>query len=99
MHDISVSGSQEDKVSMAFFANRKEIWQKTKKLSDFRGRAGEFDLLFYVGGYGRESSTACIRAVSTIADLEVAMFDIVDSPTSAAIIQEFHAQKKLLGGI
>jgi hypothetical protein len=39
---------------MSFFVDRKEVWQKTKKLSEFQGKAGDFDLLFYVGGYGRE---------------------------------------------
>lgn len=54
MHDLSISGSKDDAVSMSFFEKHKHVWQNTKKLADFEGKAGEFDGIFFVGGYGRE---------------------------------------------
>lgn len=55
LHDVSVSGSKDDAVSMSFFENCKEVWKTTKKLSDFEGKADDFDAILYVGGYGRAS--------------------------------------------
>ena len=62
MHDLSVSGSKDDEVSMSFFENRKEVWKTTQKLADFEGRADEFDGILFVGGYGRESP--CSRTIA-----------------------------------
>ena len=59
-----------------------DLYANTAKLEDLipRAEAGEFDAIFYVGGYGP-------------------MFDIVDSPASAKIIQVLYANKKLLTGV
>ena len=34
------------------FLERKELWENTKPLKEFLGRASEFDALFYPGGHG-----------------------------------------------
>ncbi|KAF9739326.1 hypothetical protein PMIN06_000982 [Paraphaeosphaeria minitans] len=41
-----------DAVSVAFLANHEAVWKTTRKLADFKGKAADFDALFYVGGHG-----------------------------------------------
>jgi predicted nucleic-acid-binding protein len=39
-----------------FLNNKKELWEKTEKLSDYSKSAADFDAIFYVGGHGRKCS-------------------------------------------
>ncbi|KAM0258679.1 hypothetical protein ACHAQJ_003687 [Trichoderma viride] len=48
----SVELSKDDAVSISFFENKKALWENTTPLKQFRGRAGEFDAIFYPGGHG-----------------------------------------------
>ncbi|KAL6897734.1 class I glutamine amidotransferase-like protein [Trichoderma evansii] len=48
----SVDYSKEDPVSMAFFENQKALWENTATIKEFRGRAAEFDAIFFPGGHG-----------------------------------------------
>ncbi|MCJ1230758.1 hypothetical protein MMC12_007432 [Toensbergia leucococca] len=48
----SVEMFKSDKASTDFLDSKQALWQKTEKLSDFIGRAKEFDAIFYVGGHG-----------------------------------------------
>ena len=49
----SVEGSK-DEESVKFLNEKKDLWTKTEKLSDFKGKAGGFAAIFYVGGHGRK---------------------------------------------
>ncbi|KAG5940990.1 hypothetical protein E4U53_007507 [Claviceps sorghi] len=48
----SVEMFKSDDISAKFLEKNKQVWETTKPLKDFVGRAGEFDALFYVGGHG-----------------------------------------------
>jgi len=48
----SVEMFKEDKSSVEFLNTKESLWKHTEKLSDFVGRAKEFDAIFYVGGHG-----------------------------------------------
>jgi putative intracellular protease/amidase len=41
-----------DDVSVNFLKNNENVWKTTQKLSDFTGKANDFDAIFYVGGHG-----------------------------------------------
>ena len=41
-----------DDVSVNFLKNDEAVWKNTQKLSDFTGKAKDFDAIFYVGGHG-----------------------------------------------
>jgi putative intracellular protease/amidase len=41
-----------DDVSVAFLNNDSAVWKNTQKLADFKGKANDFDAIFYVGGHG-----------------------------------------------
>jgi len=43
---------KEDPSSKNFLENHKSVWENTKPLSEFVGRASEFDAIFYPGGHG-----------------------------------------------
>ncbi|KAG4221668.1 hypothetical protein PC116_g29856 [Phytophthora cactorum] len=43
---------KDDSSSASFFNDKKSLWENTAKVSDFLGRADEFDALFYPGGHG-----------------------------------------------
>jgi putative intracellular protease/amidase len=49
---FSVSFAADDKISMDFFHNHKDVWEKTERISDYLGRANEFDAVFVPGGHG-----------------------------------------------
>lgn len=42
---------QDDSSSATFYSTKKALWENTAKISDFLGRADEFDALFYPGGH------------------------------------------------
>lgn len=48
----SVEMFKEDAESQEFLKTQSHLWKNTAKLSDFRGKAGEFAAIFYVGGHG-----------------------------------------------
>ncbi|EUC31576.1 hypothetical protein COCVIDRAFT_99886 [Bipolaris victoriae FI3] len=50
--DPSSVEAAKDDVSVTFLKNDEAVWKTTKKLSDFIGKASEFDAIFYVGGHG-----------------------------------------------
>lgn len=54
----SVEATKNDKASVDFLNNKQSLWKNTEKLSNFVGRAKEFDAIFYVGGHGRKSAWA-----------------------------------------
>ncbi|KAJ0268849.1 hypothetical protein COL940_013001 [Colletotrichum noveboracense] len=41
-----------DEDSVRFYETEKALWQQTQPLSDFVGRASEFDAVFFPGGHG-----------------------------------------------
>ncbi|KAI1412549.1 ThiJ/PfpI family protein [Hypoxylon sp. FL1857] len=43
---------QDDSSSANFYNNKKALWENTAKISDFLGRADEFDAIFFPGGHG-----------------------------------------------
>ncbi|OTA55486.1 ThiJ/PfpI family protein [Hypoxylon sp. EC38] len=43
---------QQDSSSADFYNNKKSLWENTAKISDFLGRADEFDAIFFPGGHG-----------------------------------------------
>jgi putative intracellular protease/amidase len=45
----SIEAAKDD-VSVAFLNNNSQVWKTTQKLSDFIGKAKDFDAIFYVGG-------------------------------------------------
>jgi putative intracellular protease/amidase len=47
----SVEAAKDD-VSVNFLKNDEQVWKNTQKLSDFSGKAKDFDAIFYVGGHG-----------------------------------------------
>lgn len=48
----SITRFKDDKVSIDFYKQHKEVWNNTAKLSEFLGRADEFDAIYYPGGHG-----------------------------------------------
>jgi len=48
----SVEAFKSDEASQTFLKTKESLWKNTHKLSDFAGKAKEFDALFYVGGHG-----------------------------------------------
>ncbi|KAK0641743.1 DJ-1/PfpI family protein [Cercophora newfieldiana] len=48
----SIEMFKEDPSSVAFLQNHKSVWENTDKLSDYLGRADEFDAVFVPGGHG-----------------------------------------------
>ncbi|KEF54187.1 uncharacterized protein A1O9_09982 [Exophiala aquamarina CBS 119918] len=49
---ISVKLFKDDAYCQEFFNTKKDMWESTPLLSSFLGRAGEFDVIFIVGGFG-----------------------------------------------
>lgn len=50
--DPSSVEAAKDDVSVNFLKNDEQVWKTTQKLSDFVGKAKDFDAIFYVGGHG-----------------------------------------------
>jgi len=48
----SIEMFKEDASSVAFLKNNKPVWEQTDKLSNYLGRADEFDAVFVPGGHG-----------------------------------------------
>ena len=52
----SVEMFKSDEQSQKFLKEKEQSWTTTAKLSDFVGKAKDFDAIFYVGGHGRMAS-------------------------------------------
>lgn len=50
----SVQMYKEDKISQDFLKTEETAYKDTQILSTFIGHASEFDVIFFVGGHGRE---------------------------------------------
>ncbi|KAJ9136509.1 Glyoxalase 3 [Pleurostoma richardsiae] len=48
----SVEAFAQDASSQTFLKEKQSVWKQTAPVSQFLGRAGEFDALFYPGGHG-----------------------------------------------
>ncbi|MCJ1301217.1 hypothetical protein MMC08_004016 [Hypocenomyce scalaris] len=48
----SVEATKDDKASVDFLNSKQALWKNTEKLSNFVGRAKDFDAVFFVGGHG-----------------------------------------------
>jgi hypothetical protein len=51
-----------DTVTHNFLKRDESTWRTTAKLETFLGRASEFEAVFYVGGWGRESFASFVDA-------------------------------------
>lgn len=51
----SVEMFKEDAEAQKFLNEKESLWKNTQKLSNFVGKAKDFDAVLYVGGHGRES--------------------------------------------
>jgi putative intracellular protease/amidase len=49
----SVEAFKDDAVSTKFLKHSEALWKNTHKLSEFSGKAKEFEGIFFVGGHGR----------------------------------------------
>ncbi|MCJ1465895.1 hypothetical protein MMC07_004514 [Pseudocyphellaria aurata] len=48
----SIEAFKSDEASQNFLTNKTDLWKNTQRLSEFVGKAGDYDALFYVGGHG-----------------------------------------------
>ncbi|KJX92145.1 hypothetical protein TI39_contig5907g00003 [Zymoseptoria brevis] len=48
----SVEMFKEDAEAQQFLKEKSALWENTEKLSDYIGKASQFDAIFYVGGHG-----------------------------------------------
>ena len=53
----SVEAAKGDDESQRFLSEKQNLWKSTERLEDFKGKANEFDAIFFVGGHGRKSKT------------------------------------------
>jgi hypothetical protein len=49
----SVEAFENDAISTKFLSHHENLWKNTHKLSEFAGKAKDFDAIFFVGGHGR----------------------------------------------
>ena len=55
MDPVSVELCKEDGLCIDIKNAKVDLWMNTKALDSFLGKVADFDVLFYVGGFGRES--------------------------------------------
>ncbi|KAM0524469.1 hypothetical protein ACHAPE_000563 [Trichoderma viride] len=48
----SITRFKDDKISTDFYEQHKDVWSNTTKLSEFLGKADQFDAIYYPGGHG-----------------------------------------------
>ena len=89
---------KEDKESQEFL-KEEHVWTNTKKLSDFVGKASEFDAIVIPGGHGRKHSSEHPLAKLLCVDSSVAMFDLATDITSQQIIREFYESGKVVSAV
>lgn len=51
----SVEAFKEDAECTKFLKEKESLWKNTENLSDYSGKADQFDAIFFVGGHGRKS--------------------------------------------
>lgn len=54
----SVEAFKEDAEAQKFLKEKESLWKNTEKLASFKGKADQFDAIFYVGGHGRMYSSS-----------------------------------------
>jgi len=52
LDQVSVTMFESDPVSVKFLKEKKKLWEETRPLSEFLGKASEYDAVFYPGGHG-----------------------------------------------
>lgn len=52
LDQTSVTMFAEDPESVKFVKEKKSLWEETRPLKEFLGKASEFDAIFYPGGHG-----------------------------------------------
>jgi hypothetical protein len=58
---MSEQVSKDDAATQKFLQRDESTWRATEKLENFLGRADEFAVVFYVGGWGREFKSSHSR--------------------------------------
>lgn len=48
----SVEASKDDASATTFLNTKQDLWEKTNKLSSYKGKAKDFEAIFFVGGHG-----------------------------------------------
>ncbi|KAF4971649.1 hypothetical protein FZEAL_9786 [Fusarium zealandicum] len=99
----SVEAFKDYPVCKDFFENQESVWHNTAKLSDFAGRASEFDAVFYPGGHGpmvdlvdNQDSKNLLRELHDQVKVISAVFHgpvaLVNALTAKARVKELEAQ-------
>ncbi|KAF7550362.1 hypothetical protein G7Z17_g5761 [Cylindrodendrum hubeiense] len=52
LDQVSVQAFESDPASVKFLNTKKQLWEETRPLSEFLGKASEYDAVFYPGGHG-----------------------------------------------
>ncbi|KAI8660204.1 DJ-1 protein-PfpI domain-containing protein [Fusarium keratoplasticum] len=52
LDEVSIKMFENDPESVKFLNEKKSLWENTRPLSEFLGKASEFDAIFYPGGHG-----------------------------------------------
>ncbi|KAJ4249543.1 hypothetical protein NW757_007567 [Fusarium falciforme] len=52
LDEASIKMFENDPESVKFLNEKKSLWENTRPLSEFLGKASEFDAIFYPGGHG-----------------------------------------------
>lgn len=91
---------KEDATAVDFLKNQQSLWKNTVRLAEIVPRAKEFDAIFYVGGHGRMFPFLPPKTVwIEVADVGIAMFDLVSDPVSLSLIQTFASAKKPVSAV
>ena len=93
----SVESFKGDEQCQAFLKENEALWKNTEKLSNFVGRAKEFDAILYVGGHGRAFSLS-YQSVSPLT-VFTAMFDLATDATSHQVIKEFYESGRVVSAV
>jgi len=48
----SIENFKSDEPSVKFLSEEESLWTNTVKIAEFKGKSGDFDAIFYVGGHG-----------------------------------------------
>ena len=54
----SVDAAKDDEEAQKFLREEQHLWENTLELESFKGKANEFDAIFFVGGHGRKFKCA-----------------------------------------
>ena len=60
----SIKAFSEDESSMTFLKHHNSLWKNTIKLETLVGKVDRFDVILYVGGYGRKSNLNTARTAA-----------------------------------